>query len=166
VTGVLAARGVEVHAFEPNPDAFAVLAARFAGMPTVHCHPVAVSTRDGVAPLYLHRDAGSDPVARATGSSLVAHKGNVDPDRAIEVETVDLAGFLYRLERAPALLKIDVEEAELELLPHLVAAGVLDGIRHVLVEMHDRAAGGGITAEGRHVRALLEGRPNVRLDWD
>jgi FkbM family methyltransferase len=168
VTAVLAARGAEVYAFEPNPAAFAVLAGRFANDPRVHCLPQAVSTSDGQAPLYLHVHADDDPVARATGSSLLASKGNVDPSASVEVETVDLSGFLAGLERPATLLKLDVEGMELPLLGRLVETGALEQIRHVLVEMHDRAAGGGRTEEGAAVRELLE-HPrfaHVRLDWD
>lgn len=39
-----------MYAFEPNPDAYAVLAGRFAGDPLVHCLQAAVSTVDGRAP--------------------------------------------------------------------------------------------------------------------
>jgi FkbM family methyltransferase len=166
VTAVLAGRGLEVHAFEPNPHAFAVLQERFRGVPGVHCHPAAVALSDGRAPLYLHRLAAEDPVGRATGSSLLAHKGNVDSEHPIEVETIDLAAFLLGLDTTPALLKLDVEEMELALLPRLVETGLVDRIRHVLVEMHDRAASGGHTPEGARVRALLRDRPHVRLDWD
>jgi FkbM family methyltransferase len=165
VTAVLAARELEVYAFEPNPHAFAVLRDRFAGTPSVHCLPQAVAAADGRAPLYLHTLAREDPVGRATGSSLLATKGNVDPSNAVEVETVDLDAFLGRLARPPALLKLDVEGLELQLLPRLAASGHLDRIRHVLVEMHDRAAGGGITDEGARVRAIVGDRPHVRLDW-
>jgi FkbM family methyltransferase len=166
ITRVLADRGLEVHAFEPNPDAFAVLTARFEYVEGVHCHPCAVSTAYGRAPLYLHRLAAEDPVEWARGSSLLPEKGNIDPEHPIEVETVDLTAFLRSLPRPPALLKLDVEGTELEVLPRLAAAGLLDTIRHVLVEMHDRAAGGGTTEAGRRVRTLVGDRSNVRLDWD
>jgi hypothetical protein len=51
-------------------------------------------------------------------------------------------------------------------LGRLVETGTIDRIRHLLVEMHDRAAGGGVTEEGAEVRALLGGRRHIRLDWD
>ncbi len=168
VTAVLAARGAEVYAFEPNPHAFAVLQARFAHEREVHCLEQAVAVADGNAPLYLHARSAEDPVARAAGSSLLATKGNVDPNTSVHVETVDLDGFLAGLGRPVALLKLDIEGMELPVLRRLVETGRIESIRHVLVEMHDRAAGGGRTSEGAAVRALLEGPRygHVRLDWD
>jgi FkbM family methyltransferase len=166
VTAVLAERGAEVYAFEPNPHAFAVLTERFAGTPAVHCVPKAVSTVDGRAPLYLHALSSENPVGRATGSSLLSTKGNVDPANAVEVETVDLDRFVAELGRPVALLKLDIEGMELQVLRRLTETGTLGRIRHVVVEMHDRAAGGGRTPEGAEVRALLEPHRHVRLDWD
>lgn len=168
ITAVLAARGAQVHAFEPNPHAFHVLAARFEGVPNVHCHQQAVATVAGRARLHLHVLADEDPVGRAVGSSLLPSKGNVSEDRFVEVETVDLSAFLAGLERPVALLKLDVEGVELPILERLAAGGGLEQIRHVLVEMHDRSAAGGFIPEGQAVRALLADPrfSHVRLDWD
>jgi FkbM family methyltransferase len=166
VTGVLAARGLVVHAFEPNPHAFAELAARFAAATDVHCHAQAVALTEGRAPLHLHVDAASDPVGRATASSLLTGKRNVSLLDTVEVETVDLRRVLDELEPV-ALLKLDVEGMELPLLEALAADGRLERIRHVLVEMHDRRSTGGHTPEGERVRTLLAGSrfAHVRLDW-
>jgi FkbM family methyltransferase len=168
ITAVLAARGVVVHAFEPNPHAFAILAARFEGAENVHCHEQAVSTDAGRAQLHLHVLADEDPVGRAVGSSLLTSKRNVSNERFVEVETVDLAAFLAGLERPAALLKLDVEGVELAILERLAHNGLLEQIRHVLVEMHDRSSAGGFVPAGRAVRSLLaEPRfAHVRLDWD
>ena len=78
VTSQLARGGATVHAFEPNPDAYAVLERRFERTETVHLHPQAVLDRAGVARLYFHVDAVHDPVGASIGSSMLAFKGNVD----------------------------------------------------------------------------------------
>jgi len=46
------AQGV-VHGFEPSPDTFEAFATRFAQVPTVHAHPLALSDRQGAAPFYV-----------------------------------------------------------------------------------------------------------------
>ncbi len=167
VTAVLAERGATVHAFEPNPDAFAVLAARFRDTPHVHCRQQAVALADGRSRLHLHVDAASDPVGRATASSLLTVKRNVSADAFVEVETIDLRPFLDDLGEV-ALLKLDVEGMELPLLEALVPGGRLERIRHVLVEMHDRRSTGGYTPDGTRIRAMLADPrfDHVRLDWD
>ena len=55
VTVQLAQSGAQVHAFEPDPVAFARLSDRFSEVDNVTLHNVAVGTQDGVAPVsYTH----------------------------------------------------------------------------------------------------------------
>jgi len=166
VTAAFAARNAEVYAFEPNPAAYRVLEARFARASRVHCSPAAVTTRDGTAKLYLHRNSASDPVKWSTGSSLYPEKGNVDPDAAVEVQTIDLSRFIASLGRPVHLLKLDVEGAEIEVLERLLDTGQLRHIRHVLVELHDRNIQS-LEGPGAALRARLsgEGLDHVLLDW-
>src|SRR5262245_52901688 len=112
VTAAFSATGARVVAFEPNPEAFAALRERFERVDNVRLVNAAVSDRDGRARLYLHRSAAEDQVKWAVGSSLYAAKGNVDADRSVEVETVDLDGVIRELGRVD-LLKLDVEGAEI-----------------------------------------------------
>ena len=107
--------------------------------------------------------SSEDPVGRASGSSPLSEKGNVDPGNALEVETVDLDRFVVEL-AGRSRLKLDIRMEPL-VLRQLTETGTL-GDPHVLVEMHDRAAGGGRTPEGTAVRSLLEPHGHVRLDWD
>jgi len=80
VTVALARTGAEVHAFEPNPDAFGELANRIGTRGNIHLYPQAVLDRDETVRLYLHRNAGDDPVGWSGGSSVLPYKGNVNPD--------------------------------------------------------------------------------------
>ena len=136
VTALFASRRAEVYAFEPNPDAYAVLLERFASTLRVRCVRSAVAATDSVAKLYLHRNAATDPLRWSTGSSLYAEKGNVDSSTAIDVETVDLSRFIAELERPVQVLKLDIEGAEIDVLGRLLDSGQLREIRHV-VNMHD-----------------------------
>ncbi len=166
VTALLAARGAEVYAFEPNPHAFEVLAGRFATNPRVHCLPRAVAAAPGVARLYLHVAAPADQVALSVGSSLVSDKPNVDPDAYVEVETVDLDAFLAGIGRRTSVLKLDVEGAEVDILERLLDSGRLAEIDHVLVEMHDRRIAS-LKERGSALRKRLA-QPryrHVHLDW-
>jgi FkbM family methyltransferase len=166
-TALMAERGAEVYAFEPNPDAFAVLEKRFADAANVRCLRQAVSDRDGTARLYLHEDAADDPVRWSVGSSLVASKGNVRPDRFVEVETIDLDAFVAGLGRRVRLLKLDVEGAELPVLRRLLETGRISLADRVLVEMHDLRVPE-LEAGGAELRRAIErgGLRHVSLDWD
>ena len=161
LTAHMAATGATVYAFEPNPNAFAHLRERFAGNERVRCREAAVTDRDGVARLYLHREAASDPVVWAVGSSLFPTKGNVDERRFVEVDTIDLDRFLWDVGPV-TVLKLDVEGAEVPILEKLIESGRLRGISHVLVEMHDQKIPG---LDGTALRQALADYANVRLDW-
>lgn len=165
-TALMAERGATVYAFEPNPHAFAVLSERFAQRANVHCSDAAVSDRTGRAPLFLHRDSATEPLRSSTGSSLLATKPNVSPDRMVEVETIDLDAFVRGLGRRIALLKLDVEGVEIAILRRLLETGTVDLIDAVLVEMHDERIPS-LLEEGRDLRAALaaRGARHVRLDW-
>jgi FkbM family methyltransferase len=138
VTAALVRRGAFVHAFEPNPAAFATLSERFADVPRVALHPQAVLDRAGTVRLYLHVDAADDPVGASVGSSVLPFKGNVDREHYVEVEAVDLSEFVLALPGPVKLMKIDVEGAECPIVNRLVDSGAIDRIETVVVELHDR----------------------------
>jgi FkbM family methyltransferase len=137
VTAALAATGAHVHAFEPNPDAFAVLEERFHSATNVELHRNAVLDRAGTTRLHLHVEAEADPIGASIGSSVLPFKGNVDPETYVEVEAVDLAEFVLGLSCRVHIVKIDVEGAECPIVHRLLDSGAIDRIGTVLVELHD-----------------------------
>ena len=139
ITSVLAAGGAEVHAFEPNPDAFRILSAKFHGLPNVHLHQQAVLNKPGVLTLYLHVNYGRNPERFSSGSSLIAEKRNVDDHNGVDVDVIDLPAFIKALGRPVRLLKIDIEGAEYVLLNALIDAGLMDSIGKIYVETHAHA---------------------------
>jgi len=138
VTSELARAGAFVHAFEPNPDAYAVLEERFGEVANVELHQQAVLDRSASVRLYLHVDAAADPVAASIGSSLLESKGNVDRDRFVEVEAIDLAEFVLGLDRPVSVLKLDVEGVECPIVHRLLDTGAVDRVEAMFVELHDR----------------------------
>lgn len=139
ITRVLAAGGAEVHAFEPNPDAFAVLSRAVAGMGNVQLHQQAVLDRPGRLRLHLHVNYALNPERFSSGSSLIGEKRNVDDRAGVDVEVIDLVDFIARLDRPVKLLKIDVEGAEYDILHALIDRGVIDRVEKVFVETHAHA---------------------------
>jgi FkbM family methyltransferase len=110
-----------IVAFEPDPVFAGLLRRNLArnGASDVEVVEAAAWVRDGRAPWLSLQVDGS----RLTASS--------DEARGCTVATVDLRRYL---DREITLLKIDVEGAEFELLPHL--ADSLGRVRQVLVECH------------------------------
>jgi FkbM family methyltransferase len=138
VTAALVRRGAFVHAFEPNPDAFAVLAERFGDASSVELRQQAVLDRAGRVRLYLHVDATHDPVGASVGSSVLPFKGNVDEERYVEVDAIDVSELVLGLPRPVKVVKIDVEGAECPIVNRLIDTGAIERTETVLVELHDR----------------------------
>lgn len=165
ITLALAAGGATVHAFEPFPEAFAVLEQRTRDLPNVHCHQRAVADRTGSTRLFLHRRHNADPLHHSAGSSLLATKHNLDPNRFIEVEAVALSDVMGELGRV-AVLKIDVEGLEARLLNHLLDSGAIHAVDQVFCETHEFKVAG-LYRDLRRLRQRLaqEGIEHVNLDW-
>ena len=137
VTELLAKNGTTVYAFEPNPYAFEVLNNRFDKRDNVICEMKAVGIRDDEAELFFHENSTQDELIWSTGSSLLSCKTNVDTNKSVKTEVIDLANFIKRIDGNIKLIKIDIEGMECELLDHLIDKGVLSDIDLVLVETHE-----------------------------
>lgn len=134
---LFARRGSRVVAIEPNDSAYRELQKWAA------CHPkvetirgAAVAGHQQHVPLYLHRDFERDPTHYAQGCSLLADKPNVGVASQM-VPTIDLVQLLRSL-GSVAVLKVDIEGYEVELLPWLTDQGALSQVSHVFVETHER----------------------------
>lgn len=136
ITAIMAKNGAEVHAFEPNPDAFRVLTERTARMPNVHRHQQAVLDRADTMTLFLHVNYGLNPERFSSRSSLIGEKRNVDDRRGVKVEVIDVVDFIEKLGRPVKLMKIDVEGAEYDILNAMIDRGVIDHVDKVFVETH------------------------------
>lgn len=166
ITEILSRRGATVHAFEPNPHAFAALKERFADRPNVVCHHEAVWIEEGTLRLYYHHNAPSDPIFWSTGSSLIEAKSNVSRDEFVDVRSIDLADFIAGAGNRIRVLKMDIEGAECRVLRHLLDRNVLGSIEHVFVETHETGIPS-LAAETESLRGEVreKGLHHVDLDW-
>lgn len=165
-TELLARRGATVHAFEPDPVAFAAAQLRLARFPNVRLYNQAVGTEAGRATLYRAKNFTDAPEDRTISSTLIASKTNVDAANVVEVEVIDFPAFLAALPGRVAMLKVDIEGAEVALVNALLDRGVIDKVDATFVETHERnvPALREATAELRR-RVAREGRTTVDLNW-
>jgi FkbM family methyltransferase len=139
-------RGVQVDLFDPSPAAV-----RWVGTQSwpaaLQFHPWAIASEDGTLRLVA-RGAQS-------GDEQVMYSA-ADPTRSgpvVEVEALTLASIRRRLGHgAVALVKLDVEGVEFDVLPGLLALDPLP--RQVLVEFHHRFPGLGPDRARAAVAAL------------
>lgn len=155
-----------VHAFEPNPFAFEKLRNRFLYNPRVTCYQKAVLDQNTTTKLFLHENSHQDEVHWSTGSSLLDFKGNVLKEKFIEVEAIDICGFIQELDCQVNILKIDVEGVEYEILEKLINTGLHNKINKIMVEVHAKKI-----PELKEKEANLRSKikelniTNIDLDW-
>lgn len=136
VTGLLLNAGLRVIAFEPDPDAFRVLSTKFGHHRRATLHNKAVGAASRTLTLHRTPKARTGDIAQTIGSTLMPH-ALVDAAEGILVEVVDLPEHLWNLGEGVALLKMDVEGAEAEIVQALLERGH-SHIGTILVETHER----------------------------
>lgn len=120
---------VEVHAFEPEPRNAAHLRRNLQLNPRgsrVHVHEVALSDRAGAGTLFVRGAAGCG------AHSLTGKEGEACIE--IALETGD--GIAERLGRAPNVVKIDVEGAEMSVLKGMEIRLGQGRVRDLFIEVH------------------------------
>ena len=166
ITKQMAERGAVVYAFEPNPHAFKVLEEKFKNDHNVHCVNKGALDRNTKMPLYMHENSDQDEVYWSQGTSLLDFKGNVNKEKFVEVELIDLSEFIEKLGQRVKLLKMDVEGVEYEILNKLIETNVYKLIDLILVETHEKK----ITELRDKHEALIEkikneNITNIDLTW-
>lgn len=165
ITEEFAKTGAEVHAFEPNPFAYAELKKRCGQYPRVVCHQAAVGCQAGRQRLYFHEQSDQDEVLYSNGSSLLAEKPNISLEKSIEVEMVDLAEFLRRLPRDVDVMKMDIEGAEVAVLEHLIATGTIRRVRRAFIETHEKKIPSLAPGTAR-LKTALKNQTHCEVHWD
>jgi len=118
----------EIWAFEPNPQAFALLKRNVEQnqLSNVRLFPYALAEQDGYADFYLPPKRGS-----VNGSSMSHYRQGT----RITVETKKLSGLLSR--RQVDFLKIDVEGDEEKIIRDLNRHMMLKDIEKIAIEYHE-----------------------------
>jgi FkbM family methyltransferase len=118
----------EIHTFEPNPDLYGNLHARFASDARITCYDRAISNADGAVFFRVTEDHFSSSLLEQT------EKPSTLQEKAVEVQAIKLDSWLRDRQIArPALLKLDVEGNELAALQG--AERLLDQIDYIELEV-------------------------------
>jgi FkbM family methyltransferase len=108
--------------FEPHPEALQLLRPRFSGLPNVHLVEAALGQGDGQVALSSEHE----------GSSIV--KGQTS--NQVEVKLFDVTRFILDHDHRVALMKLNIEGAEYDLLESLLRGEAADRVDSVLVQFH------------------------------
>ena len=165
-TRTMAAHAAKVYAFEPDPWTAAELRTRLADLTNVDVIEAAAGTEDGTFPLYRTAGFEADPVEQSQSSSLMAQKRNIDIDSSVEVRVMDFAAFLQSLDADIAVIKMDIEGAEVPLLEALFDHPVKNRIGHLFVETHESRIPDLLArTDALRDRAARMAQPRVNMDW-
>lgn len=162
----MADHAAKVYAFEPDPWTAAELRKRLADVPNVEIVEAAAGTADGTFPLYRTASFDADPEEQSQSSSLVAEKRNVDTASAVDVKVIDFPAFLAALDGDIAVIKMDIEGAEVPLLEALFDHPVKSRIGHLFVETHESRIPELLArTDALRDRAAQMTQPRVNMDW-
>ena len=167
ITARLAQSGALVHAYEPDPLAFAELQRRVGHLPNVVLHQAAVAARGGRARLRRAAQFDGNPL----GLSIMSSIQRQDPaiyagGQEIEVEVRAFRDVLAGIGGPVALVKMDIEGSEFDILRDLFADPATHDIDAVFCETHEYD----LVAEKAEVARMIAAsdrlaRPHVNLYW-
>ncbi len=166
ITAQFAKTGATVHSFEPDPLAFGRLTKRFSDTENITLHNKAVWIEDTEIPFYFHKDRTEADVELTVSSSVIGDKVNVSETQKVMVQAVDLTAFIEKMNSRVALLKVDIEGAEIELLHKIIESGIYQKIDLAVVETHETKIPGHKEKVAEIKQILAEkGIENIKLNW-
>lgn len=165
-TRTMAAKASKVYAFEPDPWTADKLREAVTDLQNVEVVESAAGAEAGSFPLYRTASFDDDPVEQSQSSSLLAEKRNVDSSTAIEVSVINFTDFLEDLDQDIAVIKMDIEGAEVPLLEALFDHPVKSRIGYLFVETHESRIPELLDrTDALRARAATMTQPVVNMDW-
>lgn len=140
VTEQLAATGATVHAFEPEQHVFAILQKRFAGRENVILHQAAVSTANGTIAMRRDSRFHQDPLRHSQVSSIYFTNPEKYDSTEYPVQVEAFADVVNRFGKPVAIVKMDIEGAEFDILEQVFANPSAFAFDQLFVETHERTA--------------------------
>ena len=134
-TRKLAETGAHVFAFEPDPWSFEQLRENVSDLKNVTLLNQAVGVKTGTISFYRDRAFADSPGWHSLASSII--KDPRKDQEQIDVEVIDFLAFLASIDQPIAIVKMDIEGAETEILEHLIHSDQLEKLGHVFVETHE-----------------------------
>ena len=166
-TKEMAARGCTVHAYEPDPMAWAELQKNVGHLPNVTLHNCAVAATAGTFRLRRARNFADHPLASTTMSSIVLQNPKqYQESDGIDVEVRAFRDVVHGFGRPVALVKMDIEGAEFDILRQVFANPADFDIDAIYCETHEREAYAEFKEIDRMRRVSVGmARPYVNLYW-
>lgn len=135
----IAQTGATVHAYEPDPLTFKKLRENLKEFDNIHFHNSACGDTDGKMTFYqqIDRFEGNHSLI-SEGASIYKQGRHIDASTEQTVPICDFTRIIKETDAEIALVKIDIEGAEVPLLEKLFDEGLHNRIKHIFVETHER----------------------------
>lgn len=111
---------VRVFGFEPHPELYDKVSARYAGNLDIQILPYAVSDKNGTIPLYIAEGN------KMEGNSIFSSKNNVDADNYVEVQAIKFSEYLETIDYKDSInvVRFNIEGAEIHLFEDIINSGL------------------------------------------
>ncbi len=138
VTAKLYNKKSKFYCFEPNPYAYGELQNNFENKINVTCYQKGVWIHNCEKKLYFHENSNKDEIYWSTGSSYLEFKGNINKNKFIKTQLIDLNEFIVALKMKVRILKLDIEGLECPILMKLINEETYKKIEYIFVETHEK----------------------------
>ena len=164
-TKIFLKKEFKVHAFEPDPIAINELKKNCGHDENLKLFEVAVGIKNESKKLYRYRKFDAANPETTIGSSVLSFRRGKDKP-FVEIKCVDFIDYLKNIENKIALLKMDIEGAEVEILEKIIDEKLYKKIGKIYAETHERFSNK-IAIETVNLRARLvkENINNINLNW-
>jgi FkbM family methyltransferase len=165
-TEKLARTGATVHAFEPDPYAYDIAFKRVGHLPNVFLHPAAVAMTGGT--LTMRRSVKFDrkPAAATGSSTIVFDNPKKFKSDGFAVTVRAFRDVLAEIGRSVAIVKMDIEGAEFDILRDIFANPQAYDIDALYCETHERSVYAEFAEIDRMRReSEMLARPHINLYW-
>ena len=161
ITNQLISTGVNVYAFEPDPEAFKKLILIKASNLTSFNSAVWINQKKQI--LFRHKDW--ERSHSHTSSSLISSKINVDSRNTVKVDATDITNMVSSL-KGNGVMKMDVEGAEYDLLNYWSDNKVLSRFDVIYCEFHAKKISfGRIKHLLLYLKLVVRGQNKIVRDW-
>ena len=156
--------GAQTYAFEPDPHAANLLRDKLSNVNNVTIFETAVGAREETATLYRRNRFDAEPERATKSSSLFSDKSNMDAASGFEVQVMDFCKFATDLDHDIAIIKMDIEGAEVELMERLLDDPIANRIGEIFVATHERKLPE-LAARTAALKARTVGQDRPFVNW-
>ena len=164
-TKIFLKKEFKVHAFEADPIAINELKKNCGDDENLKLFEVAVGIKNESKKLYRYRKFDAANPETTIGSSVLSFRRGKDKP-FVEIKCIDFIDYLKNIENKIALLKMDIEGAEVEILEKIIDEKLYKKIGKIYAETHERFSHKiAIDTVNLRARLVKENINNINLNW-